>query len=209
MRLFFHSSPPKYCCYQNLDVSFSEFLIRPQLVFALKATFQIPIQIPHAKHEEVRRICRRVKFLHTKLGKCFHHRLECKFILQVSISIVCNSCCNNVHLCFTHTCKYLRLQASKKQVCVSADINHFSTAAVCRSIYPHISLLKSPSNHHVASQPGCLSKFSGLYVFVWQHMFALVFKRMCKCTGCLAANVGLRERVSVSECVIIGITSTY
>lgn len=42
-----------------------------------------------------------------------------------------------------------------------------------------------------------------------QHVLAPVFKSTHKCTKCLGANVGLRERVSVSERVIMDITSTY
>lgn len=126
-----------------------------------------------------------------KMSK-YTEQVHCMLLEHFFQLLMLNTC-----TCVSHTHSQMS-EASKKQVCVSADINHFCTAAVCRSIYPQISLLKSPSNHHVASQhsqPGCLSKFSSLYVFVWQHMFALVFKRMCKCTGCLAANAGMWENV--------------
>lgn len=76
---------------------------------------------------------------------------------------------NNMRLCFTQPRTRLWVQASKR-VCVSAHINHFGTAAACRSIYPQISPLKSPSNHHVASRPGRRSNLSHLCVLcvcVW------------------------------------------
>lgn len=96
--------------------------------------------------------------------------------------------CNNMHLCSTHTCTRLWVRASKS-VCVSADINHFGTAAVCRSIYPQISRLKSPSNHHVASQrspPGRLSSLSRFCV------------RVCVCDS-MCLPLCLRECASVQN----------
>lgn len=133
----------------------------------------------------------------------------CKSILQLSIRVMCDSAAITC-TCVSHTHAHvLWVQASKTmRMCVCADINHFSTAAVCRSIYPQISRLKSPSNHHVVSrrsEPGRLSNLSRLCVSVCmrQHVFAPVFKRMCECRECFRANVGWRERVSVSERVIM------
>lgn len=147
----------------------------------------------------------------------FRHRQMCKLILQLSIRVMCNSTaitCTCVPDTHAHACGY----GLQKSVCVSADINHFSTAAVCRSIYPQISRLKSPSNHHVASQrspPGRLSNLSRLcvWVCVCDSMCLPLCLRECASVQnaweqmCVWENVLVW--VSVWLCVIMSVTSTF